>query len=66
MELLLAGFALGIVFGWYFTKYKLDAKIDDMEDMIQDQYKLILLQKKYIDQEGLGHDHTKGKSINKV
>ena len=52
MELLLAGFALGIVFGWYFTKYKLDAKIDDMEDMIQDQYKLILLQKKYIDQEG--------------
>lgn len=51
MELLISGFALGIVFGWYFTKYKLDAKIDDMEDMIQDQYKVILLQKKYIDQE---------------
>ena len=50
MEIFLGGLILGLTFGWYLTKYKLEMKIEALEDLILEQNELVHIQSVYIDQ----------------
>lgn len=50
MEIFLGGLLLGLTFGWYLTKYKLERKIEALENLILEQDELVHIQSVYIDQ----------------
>lgn len=50
MEIFLGGLLLGLTFGWYLTKYKLERKIEALENLILEQDELVQIQSVYIDQ----------------
>lgn len=52
IEMLIAGLAFGLLMGWFLARIKNDTELEELNDLIREQQELILLQKKYIEQNG--------------
>lgn len=51
IEMFVAGLAFGLLMGCLMTKHHMDSKMEEQEEIISEQHELIMLQKKYIEQE---------------